>query len=192
MIAVLKGFCIEKSPGYLILDVNGVGYEVLITLGCYQSLSDKKDKITLFTYLAVSENSMTLFGFKSVDEKSLFLNLINVNGIGPKSALTILSGIGATELITAIQNENIDALKSISGIGKKTAERIIVELRDKFSKLSPSVSKHIISPKNEEAVLALMSLGYKRQIAEQITTKLLKENSDLNLEDLIKLSLQNI
>ena len=210
MIAFLKGICIEKTPTRLVLDINGVGYEVGITLQCYNAIGSIDEEVLVHTHMAVSENDMSLYGFGSSDEKQMFRYLIAVNGIGPKLALAILSGIPVIELKQAIAFGDLAKLKSVSGIGKKTAERMIVELKDKLGKIEidmRSIPKNaqaqidLAKKQNEvsqindaanEAILALISLGYKKVNAEKTVKKLLKDDPFLSLEDIIKHSLRSL
>lgn len=197
MISRIRGICVEKSPVSCLIDVSGVGYELAITLQCYNNLPDIGKEAIIYTFLSVSENAMNLYGFHSTKEKEMFLLLISVSGIGPKSGQVILSGIPHEELQTAIVNGDILRIKSISGIGKKTAERIIVELKDKLEKLGVSqvhvgqeTFNTVIKNGSEEAVLALISLGYKRNQVILAVQKLLKEDPGLNTEEIIKKSLR--
>lgn len=197
MISFLRGNVLEKTPAQLILDVNGVGYDVAITLSCYESLPKKENEASIFTYLSVSENAMLLYGFASKDEREMFLQLISISGIGPKLGQVILSGIPPAELRHAILHADVNRLKSISGIGKKTAERIVIELKDKLAKdgLIAMPADSSAAPKAgagdaSEAILALVSLGYKKAQAENAVQKLLKAEPSLSVEEIIKRSLR--
>lgn len=202
MISYLRGKCLEKSPTSLLLDVHGVGYELAITLSCYQSLANEQEEVAVFTYLSVSENAMSLYGFSDKSERETFLLLISISGIGPKLGQVILSGLPSQELKQAIVSADLNRLKSISGIGKKTAERMIVELKDKIAKMSDdlslprdhsdSVASSSYSSSTEEALLALVSLGYKKINAEKIVAKLLKSDANLSVEDIIKQALRSM
>jgi Holliday junction DNA helicase RuvA len=198
MISYLRGIVLEKSPTQAILDVNGVGYDIGITINCYEALPKSGEEIAIFTYLSVSENAMLLYGFASKDEREMFLQLISISGIGPKLGQVILSGITTTELKNAILTADVNRLKAISGIGKKTAERIVIELKDKLAKdgLSPISSEQgagkPAAGSASEAVLALVSLGYKKAQAEAAVQKLLKSDPSLSIEDIIKRSLRQI
>jgi Holliday junction DNA helicase RuvA len=196
MISYLRGKCIEKSPTHLILDVHGVGYDVAITLNCYQSIEKNADEVAIYTYLSVSENAMLLYGFANMQEREMFLLLISISGIGPKLGQVILSGIPVQELKQAILANDGDRLKSISGIGKKTAERILIELRDKIAKTGDVSTQQKTEAlrgglASNEAVLALISLGYKKPQAEIAVQKLLKIDPMLSVEEIIKQSLRS-
>lgn len=194
MIAHLTGKILSKKPTQIILDVNGVGYRINISINTFDKIAEVGEQASLNTYLSVKEDSITLFGFYSLAEKELFEILISVNGVGPKSAQGILSGIGVDEFKDAIFNGNIGRLVAIPGIGRKTAERIIIDLRDKINKVSDSESK--ISSKSfslrDDAMAALIGLGYNQKTADHITRKILEHNPLISLEDLIKESLKNL
>lgn len=194
MIAYLTGKIISKKPAQIILDVNGVGYLINISINTFDKIDEIGKPLSLHTYLSVKEDSLTLFGFFNLPEKELFEILISVNGVGPKLAINILSGITPDEFKDAVVNKNLSRLVAIPGVGKKTAERMIIELRDKISKLSNSETS--ISPKSysikDDAVAALIGLGYNHKTADNITRNLIEENSEISLEDLIKESLKKL
>lgn len=194
MIGYLTGKIISKKPTQIILDVNGVGYLVNISINTFDKLSDENSIASLFTYLNVKEDAIDLFGFISLTEKEMFQLLISVNGIGPKSALSILSGISVEDLKTALISNQISRLVSIPGIGKKTAERMTIELRDKILHISgESVDYHTkINDVRSDAVSALVSLGYNQKIAEKVVANLYSENNLYTIEELIKLSLSKL
>lgn len=196
MIAFLRGRFQFKSPAQVIVDVNGVGYELQISLHTYSSIGNLAEG-KLFSYLHITENAQTLYGFATESEKELFLQLISVSGVGASTARMMLSGMVPDEIVRAIVQGNVKQLESIKGIGKKTAERLIVELRDKLSK--NLAEQHLITPayntKEEDALYALVSLGIAKPVAENALKKqkqLLTANSDLSVEDLIKLVLKNL
>jgi len=196
MIASLTGVLKSKNPTEILIDVNGVGYSVTIPLSTYEKLGEVESKVTLLTHLHVREDAMQLFGFASPDERFFFKLLITVNGIGPKIAQGILSGITVTNLRQHIAQEDISALTAIPGVGRKTAERLIIELRDKIGKIDPSSSGSIPmqgedGDLRQEALLALTSLGYNRQIAEKALRQVFTETTGekLSLQDLIKRAL---
>lgn len=196
MIAFLRGRFQFKSPAQVIVDVNGVGYELQISLHTYSSINNLAEG-KLFSYLHITENAQTLYGFATESEKELFLQLISVSGVGASTARMMLSGMVPDEIVRAIVQGNVKQLESIKGIGKKTAERLIVELRDKLSKTL--AEQHLITPayntKEEDALYALVSLGIAKPVAENALKKqkqLLPANSDLSVEDLIKLVLKNL
>lgn len=192
MIARLSGKLIHKSPEYSIIDVGGVGYQVYTPFSTFYELPEIDIQVTLHTYTNVREDALQLFGFLSTDEKEIFQILISVSGIGPKLAVNILSGITPEELKSAISNGNLARLTAIPGIGKKTAERMVLELKDKVLKLhkaeAAAPSKPLISTDEllEDAVSALVNLGYKRPQAEAALDKVKKEKPDMDIEGLIK------
>ncbi len=196
MISFLQGTIARISPSEVVLDVHGVGFLVNIPASTYEVLEHAKGQVTLQTYLHVREDALSLYGFASDAERMMFQLLLSVTGIGPKVAQGILSGISVSGLRTALSGSDIHALTAISGVGKKTAERIIIELRDKIpqgdlasppSPLSSAQLKH-----QSEAIIALMSLGHSRAAAEEAMRKVLAATSGKNLpiEELIKSALQ--
>lgn len=194
MIGYLTGKILSKKPTQILIEVSGVGYLVNISINTFDKISETGDVISLHTYLSVREDSLTLYGFYTLSEKELFEILIGVNGVGPKLAQGILSGISADEFRDAIANSNISRLVAIPGVGKKTAERMLIELRDKIDKVSESdssLSSKTFSIK-DDAVAALIGLGYNQKIADKVTRSLLDGNTSLSLEDLIKESLKNL
>ncbi len=174
MISFLRGTLIEKSPAGILLDVNGVGYDVLIPLSTYDALPATGDTLRILTHLHVREDAWQVFGFATAAEKSAFLLLLDVNGIGPKVALNTLSGITIPDLHAAILDGNVKRISSISGIGKKTAERIIIELKDKihpllaFAASSPQGAAQKANPTLGDTLLALTSLGYPQETARRM------------------------
>lgn len=195
MIAFVRGNFIIKSPAQVIVDVNGVGYELQISLNTYTAIANSSSG-QLFTYLHITENAQTLFGFHDNREKDLFLQLISVSGVGASTARMMLSGMKPDEIIKAIMQGNVKQLESIKGIGKKTAERLIVELKDKLSKGSTANLDAFIPQNNTieiDALNALTSLGIGRPLAEAALKKALKNaTSDTPLEELIRISLKNM
>lgn len=198
MIAFVKGKFVQKTPANLIVDVNGVGYDVNISLHTYSSISDKEEGL-LYTYLQITENAQTLFGFFSLQEKELFLQLINVSGVGASTARMMLSGMKPDEIVKAIVQQNVKQLESIKGIGKKTAERLIVELKDKLAKQHnenvaslADISSASQSNIEYEASSALIALGINKSMAENAVKKAAKNLSDPKLEELIKVALKEI
>jgi len=193
MIAQLHGKIISKKPTKIIIDVNGIGFEVNITTTTFESIGNSEE-ISIFTYLSVREDSLTLYGFSSIAEKEMFQLLISISGIGPKLAQGILSGIQIEELKLAIQERNISRIIAIPGVGKKTAERLLVELKDKVASLEGTFERDVssISGKKSDAIAALVSLGYNQKQANNIVAKLLAQNSDISIEELIRLALTNV
>ena len=199
MINSLHGIIVEKTPTKLSIEVNGVGFEVNITLPCYEQLGSVGDSAKVLTYLHVREDILQLFGFESNDERELFLQLISTPGIGPKKAQVILSSVSVEYLQRYIIEEDLAAMTSLSGIGKKTAQRLILDLKDKVkqptvppAKLPPSGLE--ISAKERifnEALTALLSLGFARNSAQIALQKAMHlSEKDLTLEELIKQALR--
>jgi Holliday junction DNA helicase RuvA len=197
MIASLSGILKIKSPTEVLIDVNGIGYAVIIPFSTYEKLGEVNSPATLLTHLHVREDALQLFGFATEEERFLFKLLISVNGIGPKIAQGILSGISVSDLKAHITKENVAALTAIPGVGRKTAERLIIELRDKIGKLEqvprvPTTARDQQAEMRLEALLALTSLGYNRPSAEKAIRQVLNESADadLSLQDLIKRALR--
>lgn len=188
MIAHLKGKIISSKPTKVIVDVNNVGYEVNISISTFEKISKLED-VSLFIYTHVREDALMLFGFSEMIEKEMFELLISVNGIGPKLAQTILSGIRVDELKYAIENANISRITSIPGVGKKTAERLLVELTGKVSILSIGKESEQTSSVKNEAVAALTTLGYNAKNSERIIHEILVSNNNISLEEIIKTAL---
>jgi holliday junction DNA helicase RuvA len=198
MIASLTGILKSKSPTEVLVDVNGVGYSLSIPLSTYSKIGDVDTSIHLLTHLHVREDVMQLFGFATEAERQLFKQLISITGIGPKTAQGILSGISVADLQEYILSGNVSALTVVPGIGRKTAERLVMELRDKIGKADKGLESAVGSgDKNaeirNEALLALTSLGYNRLAAEKAIRMALKDagESKLGVEDLIKRALKH-
>jgi len=194
VIAFVRGKFVVKNPALVVVDVNGVGYECHISLNTFSAIEGHAQG-QLFTYLHLYENGQTLYGFAEQSEKELFTQLISVSGVGAATARMMLSGMKPEEIIRAIVQSNARHLESVKGIGKKTAERLVLELKDKLSK---QANEFIISATSNnrmeaDALNALISLGIARPIAEQALKKAMAANPDaLSLEDLIKLALKNV
>lgn len=191
MIAFLKGFIEEKSQDTVLLDVQGVGYKVEISFQTSEQLSSAGSEVKLLIHHHITDNDQRLFGFFTPDEKALFEKLITVKGVGPKLGLTILSGLPAANLIAAISQSDTATLSRVPGIGKKTAERISLELRDKLSEYAGVTSSSAPLPKGgaSEAIQALESLGFKTKEAEQAVVKVLNENGQLDTSQAIRKAL---
>lgn len=194
MIAFLKGKLVHKEPTFVVIEVNGIGYQVSISLNTFSEISDKEN-IQLSTYLQVREDAHILYGFSNPDEKTMFQNLIGVNGVGPNTAMVMLSYLPPAELHQAIVSENVGALQAVKGIGGKTAQRIILELKDKLRK-EPVGTTGISGIKHntmrQEALTALMTLGIGKVAAEKsIDTVLRKSGNTITLEELVKMALKN-
>lgn len=190
MISFLDGVLVSKSPTEITVDINGVGYAVNIPLSTYEKLDGINQRVKIFTHLHVREDAMQLYGFATEAERGLFRLLISVSGIGPRIAQGILSGMGAGELKQAILTGNVAALTTIQGVGRKTAERIVVELKDKLGKVEET-SGVPQSGIFSEALGALVSLGYTRTTAEAALRAVLRESKDLPLEELVKQALRH-
>lgn len=194
MIAFLRGQFVHKSPAIVIVDVNGVGYELQISLNTYVQIQ-KLEKGLLYTHLHIREDAHILFGFFEEAEKELFLQLIGVSGVGAATARMMLSSMKPDELTRAIVQGNTRQLESIKGIGKKSAERIILELKDKLGKIrsTPNISPLIDNTLEQDALNALITLGIPRSTGEQAIQKVLKAEPNLNaVEDIIKKALKSI
>ena len=196
MIGHLKGKIISKSPPQVLLEVQGIGYEVLCPMSTFYELNNLSDDVLLFTHLSIKEDAHTLFGFITKDEKNVFRELIRVNGVGPKVALAILSNLSVHSLVECISTEDADLLAKTPGIGKKTALKLIVELQDRLSKLdltgslaNSSEIKQNSNPNSKQAIEALQSLGFKAKEANRMVSKI--EDQELSTEQLIRLALQN-
>lgn len=197
MYAYIKGKLIQKKPANIIIETAGIGYDILVSMNTYSNLPSQDEETSLLLHFIPREDSHNLYGFYTQDEKDLFLKLISVNGIGPKSAIAILSSINAFEFMKSIVEGNITLLQKIPGIGKKTAERMVVELKDKFKEIPvDNVGNEISLNKNkvsEEAINALITLGYGKTVAEKTIANILKVNQNItDVETLIKLSLKNM
>jgi holliday junction DNA helicase RuvA len=197
MIAYIQGKLIVKDPAYVIIDVGGIGYHIRISLQTYSALANTDELVKLHTHLNIKEDAHTLFGFFEHDEKDLFIDLLSVSGIGPGTAMVMLSSLSASEIKHAIVTEDVRTVQSIKGIGAKTAARAIIELKDKLKKdqvtgggAGSTGNMPTYSLKNE-ALSALTTLGIARNVAEKsIETILKKEGIGISLENLIKLALR--
>jgi len=197
MFAYLKGLVDYKNPTLVVLDVNGIGYQINIPLSTYEVLPSKNELVKLLIYYHVREDTQSLFGFATKEEKELFLMLINVSGIGPKMALTILSGATPVQFKNRIISGDVKALTLIPGIGLKTAKRIIVELREKFvgmdEKLPEEITGGVVSKTIDEALKALLALGYRRDESLRAVKRAYKELGDkASIEKFIKVALSKM
>ena len=190
MIEYISGILIEKKSDYCVIDVNGMGYKVNISINTFDKLHDKDKKVKLFTYFSVSENSQSLFGFLDNDEKDLFLMLISVSGIGPKTAINMLSAVPPQEFKNRLIAGEVKMLTMLPGIGPKTARRIIVELKDKFVDSDSNELPIENDNKNIDAYYALKSLGYKSNVINSIINDILKIDKKLKTEEIIKEALK--
>ena len=196
MITFLEGVVVDKDPTRVVLNVGGVGYEVFIPLSSYDRLPAPGDACKVLTYDHVREDTHALYGFLTADERRMFLMLLNISGIGPKLALTALSGLSIRDLKAAIAQADVKRLSSISGIGKKTAERIVVELRDKLGAgeaLEAITAQEEMTPENartRDAILALVSLGYKQAEAQQLVrTAVAGAKPEATVEEIVRRAL---
>lgn len=199
MISLLQGIIREKSPTKLLIDVNGIGYDVNITLPCYESLAEIGDRITILTYLYVREDALQLYGFKSAHEREMFFQLISTPGIGPRKAQVILSSVSAENLQQFILEDNLDALTSLSGVGKKTAQRLILDLKDKLKPLSVTgekafpvaIAASAAKKLMDESLSALISLGFNKTSAQAAIQKAMQQSgAEITVEELIKNALR--
>ena len=203
MIATLSGILFVKHPGHVIVDVGGVGYEALVSGRTYDRLPAAGEEMFLHIHTSVREDAITLFGFATPEEKELFLLLNTVSGVGPKLALGILSGIAAPELSEALRTKNISRLTALSGVGKKTAERLCIELRDKVAQYAgprtggeiPAAEETLVEGDNvQDALSALTNLGYPQALAWQALRKVQKLHPEdmgrLKVEELIREALR--
>jgi Holliday junction DNA helicase RuvA len=194
MIGRLTGKILEKNPPEILLEVAGIGYEILCPMSSFYEMGSESS-ISLHTHLAVKEDSLTLYGFISKDEKTLFRELIRVNGIGPKVALAILSHLNIASLMNAVAMEDDALLAKTPGIGKKTAQKLIVELKDRLEKLELSNTKHQkitgsnANPNTQKASAALQALGFKVKEADRMLNTI--NDDSLSTEELIRQALQN-
>jgi Holliday junction DNA helicase RuvA len=199
MIAYLKGKLFAKQANSVIVETGGVGYEVIIPLSTFYELGDEGTEVELRIYTHVREDTLQLFGFKTERERELYLKLISVQGIGAKSGVAMLSGMSADEIVTAIRTDNVVRLTAIPGVGKKTAERLVIELRDKMQDLLSGAEKEASSAGQtgaplddtyEDALSALLNLGYNRANADKALKQTVQEGTDMSVQKLLRRSLQ--
>jgi Holliday junction DNA helicase RuvA len=197
MIAHIQGFLHFKSPEYLVIDVDGIGYQVHVPLSTFYDLPQLGSTVSLHIHTHVREDALQLYGFQSPEEKALFVRLISISGIGPRLAVNILSGISPAELVESLIQNNLARLISIPGVGRKTAERIMVELKDKVSSLAPGhdVTLAVKAAPNEamieDALSALLNLGYKKGVAQRaIENARNRLEGEITIESLLKEALR--
>ncbi len=193
MIGFLRGKIVNKQPPLLMIDVGGIGYEVYAPMSTFYQLGEDSQTVTLLTQFIVREDAHLLYGFYHPQERDLFRALIKVNGVGPKLALSILSGMSVDEFVLCVQNKDISRLMLIPGVGKKTAERLVIETRDSLEKWTIN-STHTLSLMNtssyvQDAISALITLGYKLNEAQRAIKEV--QDQGKNSEELIRLALQN-
>ena len=197
MIEYIKGEIVELSPAVAIIDCNGMGYAINISLNTYSAIQGKKNSL-LYIYEAIREDAYTLYGFLDKRERDLFLMLISVSGIGGNTARMVLSAFSADELINIITTENVNLMKSVKGIGLKTAQRVIIDLKDKMQKVSGTVGSAGLSMAVgsaailEDAVSALTMLGFPPAASQKVAVGILKEEPDIPVETVIKLALKRL
>ncbi len=193
MISFLRGRFVEKTPTHVWMDVSGVGYELHISLNTFSKVQQKEEGL-LYTILLIREDAHLLYGFSDLSERDLFQQLISVSGVGASTARVMLSYLKPEELIQAIVQGNVKALESIKGIGKKTAERLVLELKDKLSKIAPvsNNSPLINNSLQQDALNALTALGIPKQAASMAIEKTLKANPEMGVEDLVKMALRSL
>ena len=192
MINYLKGRLVEKKPTYAVIECSGIGYYANVSLHTYSTLKEE-ESCKLFTDLVIRDDAHTLYGFSTENERFIFKMLISVSGVGPNTARMILSSMTPSEVQQTIANEQVNALKAVKGIGAKTAERVIVDLKDKIlSGLDDSQEISIGNTSKEETLKALEVLGFSRKSSEKVIDKILRENPDLAVEEIIKAALANM
>jgi holliday junction DNA helicase RuvA len=205
MIAYLSGTLLSKQATSAIVDVGGVGYEVAIPLSTFYELGEVGAPVQLRIYTHVREDTLQLFGFKTARERELFLQLISVSGVGPGLAIKLLSGMNADEMVASIRTNNLARLVSIPGVGRKTAERLVVDLRDKIAALSSPALEEEFAAKaaaagaptsgdsmRNDALSALTNLGYQKSAAEKAVTKAVDEGGELSVEVILRRSLRSL
>ena len=204
MIAHLSGTLLAKHATSVVVEVGGVGYEVTIPVSTFYDLGDTGGPVKLRVYTHVREDALQLFGFRTERERELFTMLISVSGIGPKSGVAMLSGLSADEIVSAIRSNNLARLTSIPGVGRKTAERLVIELRDKMPKLSsPALDEEMAAGAaagaaptedalRDDTLSALLNLGYQKASAEKAITHAIGEGGDLSVEVLLRRSLRHL
>jgi Holliday junction DNA helicase RuvA len=206
MIAHLSGTLLSKEPNSVIVEVGGVGYEVTIPISTFYDLEDPGSNVKLRIYTHVREDALQLYGFKTLRERELFMRLISVSGIGPKLGITLLSGMSADEMIASIRTNNLARLTLIPGVGRKTAERLVMELRDKVASLSSAELEEELGgaaaaasgslatedSMRSDVLSALLNLGYQRGSAEKAVTSALDEGGDISVESILRRSLRKL
>jgi len=193
MITHVKGRLVEKAPTSVVIESNGIGYLINISLNTFSQIPDNEN-LKLYTHLQIKEDSHTLYGFYTIKEREIFRLLISVNGIGSNIARTMLSSISPEQIIDAISRENVSLIQSVKGIGSKTAQRVIIDLRDKILKVY-DLDQGITSSNNtnrEEALSALEVLGINKRSSEALVDRIVVENPDISVESIIKETLKNL
>jgi Holliday junction DNA helicase RuvA len=193
MIAHIQGRLVEKTPTDVVIDCNGVGYQLHISLHTF-SLIPNSENVKLFTYLQIKEDAHTLFGFMEKSEREIFKLLLSVSGIGASIARTMLSSMEPKQILQALASGDVQAIQSIKGIGAKTAQRAILDLKEKVLKVYDldEVSMSLNNTNKDEALSALEVLGFNKKLAEKAVEKIVKENSEATVESIIKQALKNL
>ena len=193
MITQIRGRLVEKTPTEVVVDCNGVGYLLHISLNTFSNLPDD-EAVILYTHLSIREDAHTLFGFINKTEREVFKLLISVSGVGPSIARTMCSSMTSEEIQNAIASENVPLIQSVKGIGAKTAQRVIVDLKDKILKTFDvdEVSATTSNTNKDEALSALEVLGFQRKQSDKIVSSILKQDKDASVETIIKLALKNL
>lgn len=193
MIAQIRGRLLRKQPQEAVVDVSGVGYRVTIPLSTFYRIGEPGAEVTLLTHTHVREDALALFGFLTAVEQTLFERLIGVSGVGPKLAVSILSGIEAPELAQALRSSDLARLTRIPGVGKKTAERLVLELKDKLQDVSAAAEAEAApGGAADDIVSALLHLGYSRPEAERAAERAMREHGESRFEDLLRFALQAV
>jgi Holliday junction DNA helicase RuvA len=199
MIAHIQGLLHFKSPEYLVIDVEGIGYQVQVPLSTFYDLPQVGSTVSLHIHTHVREDALQLYGFQSPEEKTLFVRLMSIAGIGPRLAVNILSGISPAELVESLSQNNLARLTSIPGVGRKTAERIMVEMKDKVSTLAPGLDVTVTvrttadEAMNEDALSALINLGYKKGVAQRaVENARHRLRGEITIESLLKEALREL
>ena len=199
MIAQLTGKLAQKQPNSVIVDIHGVGYEVTIPVTTFYVLGEIGSDVSLKIHTHVREDALLLYGFATLRDKELFLKLTSVSGIGPKVAISMLSGMASAELITAITRNDLGRLTAIPGVGKKTAERVVVELRDKLGKIALEEGEIAFTPETapdaaiqDDTVAALIALGYPKPLAEKAVQTAMREEGERTIQAILKRSLKRL
>lgn len=195
MIAQIRGHLIHKSPGLIIVETNGIGYQLFVSLSTFYDLPETQQNVVLHTYTHVREDLLQLYGFSTLLEKELFQLLIGVSGIGPKLAINILSGISPSELVRSLSAGDMARLVSIPGVGRKTAERMLLDLQEKAHKVQtrgalPRIDLRPADGITEDVVSALVNLGYKKNQAEKAVERVLRQAPEITLEKALRESLK--
>jgi Holliday junction DNA helicase RuvA len=193
MIEFLKGRLAEKNPSYVVIDCNGIGYYVNISLNTFSAIGES-EAISLFTHMAIREDAHVLYGFSEKEERAFFRQLISVSGVGASTAQMVLSSLAPTEAMSAIINGDVATLQSVKGIGGKTAQRIIIDLKDKIAKIevNSDISPLSHNTTRQEALSALFALGFDKNKSTKMIDNLLKSNGELPVEQLVKMALKKL